>query len=134
MERIVEGQMSCTSFPQSHKVTLYGFFSVGKWRSTKPVFKLTKSARGVEEKGKKNVDNGMIRTCAGEPNRFLICLLNHSDTLSVMLTGSPQYPQRARSTHVIEITVLSVQPFRARNPSVNLVFTRSKQRHIWLLI
>ena len=29
---------------------------------------------------------GRIRTCAGKPNRFLVCLLNHSDTTTYWWT------------------------------------------------
>jgi hypothetical protein len=41
-----------------------------------------RSGNREARKQKKTIDSDRIRTCAGKPNSFLSCLLNHSDTLN----------------------------------------------------
>jgi hypothetical protein len=54
-------------------------------------------------KTKRDSDNHRIRTCAGEPSRFRVCLLNHSDRLprsyNLMPQGIYQHSRSSSAAH-----------------------------------
>jgi hypothetical protein len=81
------------------------------------------------QKLKRDTDNHRIRTCAGEPSRFRVCLLNHSDRLPRSYDLMPQgIYQHSRSSSAAHSRLRTIP--RLQHPGRNCL---SLDRKRWLL-